>query len=167
MCRYTSAHRRQNGPPRDDLEPFARVPEIGVGDRGARILDGAHRQKSHAVRLDQLLKERVGQDGGPMPAALEGHPEGQYRMDVAGAPDGRQQELERAAALHRIDSGRRMTTRSTAWPPVVDVRLHSANAASRLEALLNAQILPVFSRFAPGDPGAAPGSATDAAKAGH
>ena len=40
------------------------------------------------------------------------------------------------------------------WQPEVNVRLHSANAASRLAALLTAQILPVFSRFAPGDPGA-------------
>src|ERR1700688_705655 len=41
---------------------------------------------------------------------------------------------------------------------VVKVRLHSAGAASRLAALLLAQILPVFSLVAPCHPGASPPS---------
>ena len=42
--------------------------------------------------------------------------------------------------------------------PVVQVQLHSAGAASRLAALLLAQILPVFSLVAPCHPGASPAS---------
>ena len=45
-----------------------------------------------------------------------------------------------------------------AWQPAVKVRLHSAGAASRLAALLLAQILPVFSLVAPCHPGASPPS---------
>ena len=35
-------HRRQDGPPRDDLETSARVPQIRVGYRRARIVNRAH-----------------------------------------------------------------------------------------------------------------------------
>src|ERR1700722_13558736 len=42
--------------------------------------------------------------------------------------------------------------------PAVKVRLHSAGAASRLAALLLAQILPVFSLVTPCQPGASPPS---------
>jgi len=41
---------------------------------------------------------------------------------------------------------------------VVNVRLHSAGAASRLAALLLPQIFPIFSVVAPCQPGAAPAS---------
>ena len=44
------------------------------------------------------------------------------------------------------------------YQPVVKVQLHSAGAASRLAALLLAQILPVFSLVAPCHPGASPPS---------
>ena len=94
-------HRRQDCPSRDDLEPFARMPQIGVGYRRARILDRAHRQESQSLSLDQFLKKRIGQDGGPMPAALKRDPERDDRMDVTGAADGRQQHLEPPIAFQQ------------------------------------------------------------------
>ena len=99
-------HRRQDGAPRDDLEPFARVPEIGVGDRRARIVDRAHGQESHSLALNQLLEERIGQNGGPMPATLECNPEGQDRVDVTSAADGRQEHVERSGPLQQSASQR-------------------------------------------------------------
>ena len=95
-------HRRQDRPLRDDLEPFPRVPQIRIGDRRARILDRPHGQESHSLAFDQLLEERVGQNGGSMPAALEGNREGQDWMDVTSASDGRQEQLERSCGLHSV-----------------------------------------------------------------
>ena len=95
-------HRRQDRPPRDDLEPLARVPEIRIRDRRARIVERAHREESEPLLFDQLLKERIGDDRGPVAAPLEREPEGNDRMDVAGAADGRQQQLETFRRIHRV-----------------------------------------------------------------
>ena len=87
-------HRRQDRPPRDDLEPFARMPQVGIGDGRCARRRRANRQEPQSLRLDQLLKERIGQNGGPMPASLERDTERDDRMDVAGAADRREEHVE-------------------------------------------------------------------------
>jgi hypothetical protein len=44
------------------------------------------------------------------------------------------------------------------WCPESEARWHSAGAASRLAALPGAQLLPIFSRLAPCQPGPSPAS---------
>ena len=82
-------HRRQDRPPRDDLEPFARVPQIRIRDRRARVVERAERKEPESLLFDQLLKERIGEHRRPMPAPLQGEPERNHRVDVAGAADRR------------------------------------------------------------------------------
>ena len=63
-------HRRQNRAPGHHFESLARVPQVGIGDGRPRVVEGADRQESQSLRLDQLLKERVGENRGPMPSRL-------------------------------------------------------------------------------------------------
>lgn len=87
-------HGRQHRPPRDDFESFARVPQVGIGDDGLRLLDGANRKEPQRLRLDEILKEGIRHNGCRVPACLEGQSERDDGMHVARAPDRRKQNVE-------------------------------------------------------------------------
>ena len=75
MWRYVSAHGRHDGAAGDDIESLARMPEVGIGNRLASLLDRADRQEPQPLRFDQFLKKRIREDGRAMAARLERQPE--------------------------------------------------------------------------------------------
>src|SRR6202163_4408461 len=87
---------------------------------------------------------------------------GNRRCDLM-MPEGRLAALGATTSFGDATPGKRAkrpraTARAPSQQAVVKVQLHSAGAASRLAALLLAQILPVFSLVAPCQPGASPPS---------
>jgi hypothetical protein len=78
---------RHDGAAGDDTESLARMPEVGIGNRLASLLDRTYGQELQPLRFDQFLEDWVREDRRAMAARLERQPERDDRVHVAGAAD--------------------------------------------------------------------------------
>src|SRR5271167_3324498 len=87
---------------RKDLKALAQVPQVRIGNRGADLLQGSHREISQALGFDLRLKKRSGDDRCPMTAGLERRAERDIGVHIAGAPQCRQQNVHRSNFVDRM-----------------------------------------------------------------
>jgi hypothetical protein len=109
-------HGRQNRASRDDFKSFPGVPQVGIGDRLARLLESPDRQKFQSLGFDQLLKERIGEHRGSMAAGLERETECDDRVHVACASQRGEKDLQRRWRHQRTAGGAADADSRTAEP---------------------------------------------------
>src|SRR5271167_4992739 len=78
------------------------MPEVGMRDHRAHLLQGSHRKISQALRFDQRLKKRCGDDRCPMTAGLERGAERDEGVHIAGAAQRRQQYVHRSNFVDKM-----------------------------------------------------------------
>src|SRR5262249_19616307 len=86
-------------------EPARRVPGVGVGQGGEVLLAGAHLDEAQPDALDEGPEVAVGDDGDGVPAAGQLDAEGDERVDVAVAADGREEYLHETGLLLALSAG--------------------------------------------------------------
>ena len=77
--------------PSDDVEPFAVMPQIGIGGKRVVFFDSAQRHESKPDPLDQRAEVGAGRHGYLVAACTQSKCKADVGMYIAGATDGNQQ----------------------------------------------------------------------------
>src|SRR5271167_4737915 len=116
---------------RKNLKALTQVPQVWIGNRGADLLQGSHRQVSQALCFDLRLKKRSGDDRCPMTASLERRAERDIGVHIAGAPKCRQQNVHRS---NFVDKMMEEVVRSTPSSPPIRSMTWSISATDAVAA---------------------------------